>query len=69
MEVSILIGSNAYACIKAPTFNMDVLLSPGRSVQQSLRESAAELQEKARKDLQRAERMLEAAIVYEHDKR
>ncbi|MYM92665.1 hypothetical protein [Duganella vulcania] len=62
MNVRIQVGAeSAYAFIEDTTFNMDVRLSPGRAPAQSLRESAAELREKATRMVLQAERMENAA--------
>ena len=61
MKASVIIGNNAYAVIKGETYSMDILLNPGRSASQSLRESAAENREKAERLILCADRMLEAA--------
>jgi hypothetical protein len=43
MQVRVICGAqSAYACIKTPTTSLDMMLSPGRSAPQSLRESAAD---------------------------
>jgi hypothetical protein len=61
MNVRILVGANAYACITHGTTSMDVRLAPGRAPSVSLRESAEELREKAKAMLHRATIMEEAA--------
>lgn len=63
--VKLLIGANAYATIREPGRCLDVLLQPGRSAAQSLRETAQELQTKAAAELARAECMLRAAAALE----
>ena len=65
MKVTLMIGNSAFAVIKDPAFSMDVLLSPGRSAQQSLRESAMAIREQCATSLLRAERMEQAAAVLE----
>ena len=65
MKVTLVIGNSAYAVIKTPAFCMDVMLSPGRSAQQSLRESAMAIRSQCADSLVRAERMEQAAAVLE----
>lgn len=65
MKVRILVGAQAYACITVSGVSMDVALSPGMGPSKSLRISAKELREKARKDIERADRMEFAAGVLE----
>lgn len=62
MKVRIIVGAErAYAAISDTCYSMDVQLHGARSAQKSLRESAAELRQKAADSLRRAERMCEAA--------
>jgi hypothetical protein len=61
MNVTIIIGANAYACIKTPTRSMDVLIQPGNSVEYRLKEHADELREKAARLLRDAD-FVEQAI-------
>jgi hypothetical protein len=69
MKVRILVGAQAaYACIDAGTITMDVRLEAGRSPAQSLREFAAEQQEKAARLVRRAALAREAAFILEQDK-
>lgn len=55
MHVRILIGASAYACINDGARKTDLLLSPGKGAQASLRESAAEYREKAARQIALAE--------------
>jgi len=57
----LIIGTNAYAVITAPGRSLDVLLNPGRSAAQSLRESAKENRDKAARLVSQAELMETAA--------
>lgn len=69
MKVKILVGAQAaYACIDAGTITMDVRLEAGRSPAKSLREFAAEQQEKAARLVRRAALAREAADILEQDK-
>ena len=61
MQTRIIIGASAYCHIKTDTTSLDVLLSPGRSASQSLRESAAEMREQAARLTRRAELLVAAA--------
>lgn len=61
MQARVIIGNNAYAILTGETWSMDVLLEPGRSASQSLRESAAEYRTKAERLIRDADRMIEAA--------
>lgn len=61
MQVNILIGANAYACIKTESTSMDVRLSPGKSAAVSLIESASEMRAKAAQLLKHAELIMQAA--------
>ena len=47
MEIRIFCGANAYACITEGARKTDILLSPGKSAQASLREYAQEQRERA----------------------
>ena len=63
-DVRYIIGAEyAYACIKHETGSFDALLKPGRPAARSLRESAAELQEKSAR-YARIARTLAAAADY-----
>lgn len=55
LTVRLLVGANAYACIATPARSIDVLLAPGRSAAQSLRESAAEMRADAARLVARAD--------------
>lgn len=69
MKVRTIIGAQyAYAVIESPGRCLDVRLEPGRSAAVSLRQSAEELREKARRILQQAETMCEAADFLESKK-
>lgn len=68
MKVTTFIGASAYARIKTDTYDMDVMLSPGHGVIYSLRQAAAEMQEKADQYTTRAKRMLDAAEWLENNK-
>lgn len=63
--VRVIIGANAYAVIKTAGQSLNVLLSPGRSAPQSLRESAAEMRSRAHEMTERAALMETAAEVLE----
>jgi hypothetical protein len=68
MKVTTFIGATtSYANIdgQAEGFTLSVLLSPHLSVPASLRQSANELREHARKELLRAARMERAALILE----
>jgi hypothetical protein len=67
MKVRILVGANAYACITDGNCSVDVLLSPGKGPAASLRETAAETRERARRDLVRADRYERAADQLERE--
>lgn len=56
MHVKLLIGANAYACIEDEGVKHDVLLSPGKSAQASLREYAADARRRVATLLEHAER-------------
>lgn len=58
MNVSFLIGANAYACIEHNGRKTDIRLSPGKGAAQSLREYAAD-------ERKRAARILETAAIAE----
>lgn len=64
MKASIIIGTNAYAVIKYETGSMDILLKPGRSAAQSLREYAIECREKAERLQRKADLALEASEIF-----
>ncbi len=68
MRVRVIIGAHAYANIEDGARDMDVLLSPGKGVAKSLRESASEMREKAAKYLERAGVMERAANHYEAER-
>lgn len=57
----VVLASHAYAAIKGPGFALDVQLSPGRSAQESLRQSAAADREAAAALLKRSLRLEAAA--------
>jgi len=64
MNVKIIVGyAHAYACIKHDSISMDVQLDAGHPPEYSLKLSALELRENARKMLRRAE-IIEAAITF-----
>lgn len=63
--VKLLIGAHAYACITKDGVKTDILLSPGRSASQSLRESADEYLIKAQRALRMAALCEEAAAILE----
>ena len=62
MKTTLLIGNNAYACIKHDAGNMDILLAPGKSASASLCETAREWREKAARLLRNADLADQAAI-------
>ena len=64
-----MIGVNAYAVIRDEQegFFMDQLLTPGKGAWKSLRESALEDIEKAKRLRIRADRLLEAASILENE--
>lgn len=67
-SVRIFIGAEAaYACIKAPTYTLDVRLNPSMGAPASLRQSATELRAKAACEILRAERMESAAAALESE--
>lgn len=61
MDVKFLIGANAYACIQDGGVKHDILLSPGKSAQASLREYAVDRRKAAARYLADAERAERAA--------
>lgn len=66
MKVRVIIGAHAaYACIETDTTSMDVRLEPGRSPAKSLRETAEEWREKARRLQERANLLSVAAVKLE----
>lgn len=66
MKVKVIVGAQAaYACIETSTTSMDVRLSSGKSAIKSLREFAAEQQEKAAACTRRAALAREAAFTLE----
>lgn len=65
MKTTLLIGNNAYACIKHDNGNMDILLSAGKSASASLRETAQEWRDKAARLLRNAGIADQAAIDLE----
>ena len=62
MKTTILIGNNAYACVKHDNGSMDILLSAGKSASASLRETAQEWRDKAARLLRNAGIADQAAI-------
>ena len=68
MKVRMLIGANAYACIRENGVQHDILLSPGKSAIASLREYAAENRKQAAAQIERAERAERAALHLESSK-
>lgn len=65
MDVRIFCGANAYACISDNGRQTDIRLSPGKSAQASLREYAAQEQERAARIMEMADRARRAAIILE----
>lgn len=65
MNVRILVGAHAYAMIEQGVCRCDVLLSPGRSAHQSLRESANEIDAKIARLTRDAARLRQAAAILE----
>lgn len=64
LKARVIVGaSHAYACITTPTTSLDVQLLGAMSASASLERSAAELREKARSYLARAELMETAALL------
>lgn len=63
MKVTIIIGANAYACIKTSTVSHDVLLSPGKSAAASMAETVREMRAKA-DYLQSRAALIEQAIQH-----
>lgn len=61
MEVYLLIGANAYACIRENGVAHDILLSPGKSAQSALREYAESKRKDSARYLADAERAERAA--------
>lgn len=66
-NVRLLIGANAYACVKSDepgnAFSMDILLSPGKSAADSIQETIRETGERVRREMIRMERMQRAADI------
>lgn len=68
MRVRTIIGAEAaYACISHQGLILDVRLEPGRSAAQSLRETAEEWREKARRLQDRADLLSVAAAKLDED--
>lgn len=68
MRIRTIIGAEAaYACIQSLHITMDVRLEPGRSAAQSLRETAEEWREKARRLQDRADLLSVAAAKLDED--
>lgn len=68
MRIRTVIGAEAaYACITYKELSMDVRLEPGRSASQSLRETAEEWREKARRLQERANILSVAAANLDED--
>lgn len=66
MKVKLNIGATgAYACISTPSKNLDVLLAPGRSAHQALREWAQEQDDKAQRLAASADLARQAADLFE----
>ena len=65
MNVRIFIGTHAYVMIEQGVCRCDVLLSPGRSAHQSLRESANEIDAKIARLTRDAARLRQAAAILE----
>lgn len=63
MNVRIFCGANAYAMIEENGRKTDILLAPGKSAQQSLREYAQEQRERAAKYMAMADTADKAALV------
>jgi len=55
MKITMLVGAHAYACIDENGRKTDILLSPGKSAQQSLREYAESERARALRILSMAE--------------
>lgn len=68
MKVTLFYGASAYAHVLDPQAGvfMDIKLEPGRSASQSLRETAAEYQEKSARYARMARICADAATVL-HD--
>lgn len=62
MKTTLLIGNNAYACVKHDAGNMDILLAPGKSASASLRETAQAWRDQAARLLRNATLADQAAI-------
>ncbi len=66
LKVNIIVGAQyAYACIKRGGQSLDVKLSPGKSAQASLRESAKDARQTAERLIRQAETMEAAAAHIE----
>lgn len=63
MNVRIIVGANAYAMIRHGQGSCDILLNPGRSAPRSLRETAAEWREEAKRLMARAAIAEQAAYI------
>lgn len=63
MNVRILIGANAYACIEQGARKTDILLSPGKGAAASLRDYAAELRQSASRKRELAD-LADAAAIH-----
>lgn len=68
MQVNLLIGANAYACISENGRKTDILLSPGKGASQSLREFAQEQRARAARIADMASLAERAADKLESDK-
>ena len=67
MQVRIIIGANAYASISEESYSGDILLSPGRSAAQSLRETSDDMRAQAADIIRRADRIARAAGILDSD--
>ena len=65
MKVNLIIGANAYACIRENGVAHDVKLSPGKSAPASLREFAEQRRRDAARYMADAERAERAAAILE----
>ena len=66
MKVKTITGAEGtYACIESEKFSLDVRIHEGMNVQTSLRFHAHTALQDAQRLRQRAERMLEAAAIFE----
>jgi hypothetical protein len=67
MQVRIIVGANAYACVTDGPTAIDFRLEPGRGAPQSLRETAMRLRREAADRIARAECAERAASHLEEE--